>query len=184
MLVVYVPDMPEPRVTEPDTFALQGRLDAAATVVTTDDNVFDLEDIDGKLQHRQTVEVGVSDDVSNVAVNEQLTGAKVEYPTRRNSRVGAAYPQVFGRLLTDQTAKKVRVLSNGLFRPGAVFLEEMGKFSHALSLPQSGSGFSLETLGNTLKRFTLFSLIPYKRQNSPNDKPNRADDNGKPNDDD
>jgi hypothetical protein len=40
----------------------QRRQDAAAAVVAANDDVLHFQDIDGKLDHRQTVEIGVHDD--------------------------------------------------------------------------------------------------------------------------
>ena len=47
---------------------------AAAAVVAADDDVLHLQHVDGVLQHRQAIEVGVDDHVGDVAMDEQLAG--------------------------------------------------------------------------------------------------------------
>ena len=42
--------------------------------MTADDDMLYLEHIDGVLQHREAVEVGVHDDIGDIAVHEELTG--------------------------------------------------------------------------------------------------------------
>ena len=55
--------------------------------------------LDRVLQHRQAVEVGVHDDVGDVAVHEDLAGVGAGDLVRRHPAVGAADPEVARRLL-------------------------------------------------------------------------------------
>ena len=52
--------------------AIYGSLDAATAVVATDHDVFDLKHLHRILDHRQTVEVGVHDDIGDIAVHKDL----------------------------------------------------------------------------------------------------------------
>ena len=79
--------------------AAMRRPHAAAAVVAADDDVLDLQHVDGVLQHRQAVQVGVHDDVGDVAVDEQLARQQADDLVGRHAAVGAADPQVARRLL-------------------------------------------------------------------------------------
>jgi hypothetical protein len=49
---------------------LERGLDTAAPVVTTDDDMFHLQELDGELNDRETIQVGVHDQVGNITMNE------------------------------------------------------------------------------------------------------------------
>ena len=84
--------------------ALECRLDAAAAVVAADDDVLHAQDVDGVLEHREAVEVGVHDDVGDVAVDEHLAGREADDLVGRHAAVRAADPEVLGRLLVGEAA--------------------------------------------------------------------------------
>jgi hypothetical protein len=60
--------------------------------VTDDDHVLDLQHVDRELEDRQTVDVGVLDQVRDVAVHEQLARLAADDLVRRQPAVGAADP--------------------------------------------------------------------------------------------
>ena len=64
----------EPVVDEPPPDPVQGRLHAAAAVVAAHDDVFHMQSVNRVLEHRQTVEIRVHDEVGDVAVDEHLAG--------------------------------------------------------------------------------------------------------------
>ena len=78
---------------------------AAAAVVSDDDDVLDLEHVDGELHHRQAIEVGMHDDVGDVAVDEHLARRQADDLVGRHAAVGAADPEVFRRLLPASRPK-------------------------------------------------------------------------------
>lgn len=92
-------DMSQPVVDEPMLMILQRRLDPAAAVVTTDDNVLHLEHIHRKLDDRQAVEIGMDDDIGDIAMNKDFTRPEIDDLIRRDAAVGAADPKIFRRLL-------------------------------------------------------------------------------------
>jgi hypothetical protein len=65
-------DVPQPVVDQPVPVAVHRRLDAAAAQVAADDDLPHLQHVDGVLEDGQAVEVGVDDDVRDVAVHEHL----------------------------------------------------------------------------------------------------------------
>ncbi len=67
-------DVAEPVVGEAHAFAAQYGAHAAAAVVAHDHDVFDFQCIDGVLDHRETIQIGVDDDVGEIAVDEDLAG--------------------------------------------------------------------------------------------------------------
>jgi hypothetical protein len=68
--------------------------DAAAAVVAADDDVLDLEHLDGELHHREAVEVAVHHDVGDVAVHEELARLQPHDLVRGHAAVRASHPQV------------------------------------------------------------------------------------------
>jgi hypothetical protein len=71
--------------------------------------MFDLKVLDCILYDRQRVEVGRSQDVGNVTVDEDVTGLKAENGRLWASRVRAAYPEDLGRLPGGEAREKVRI---------------------------------------------------------------------------
>ena len=122
--------VPQPVVDEPVGRVLERRPDAAAAVVADDDDVLDLQDVDRVLKHRETVEVGVHDDVRDVPVDEQLAGRQVDDLVRRHATVGAPDPQVARRLLCGELPEEARLARFDAGGPGAVAVEEMAERRH------------------------------------------------------
>ena len=75
VLLADIRHVAEPVVDEAVPRALERRVDTAAAVVPADDHVLDAEDVDGVLEHREAIEVGVDDDVRDVPVDEHVPGA-------------------------------------------------------------------------------------------------------------
>lgn len=72
VLLLDLLDVAEPVVDQAVGLVAQGSGDTAAAVVAADDDVLDLEDVDGVLQDREAIEIGGDDDVGDVAVGEDL----------------------------------------------------------------------------------------------------------------
>ena len=87
VLMMHVADMAQPVVDKAHLAAFERSLHAPATVVAADDDVLDLEDIHRVLQHREAVEVGVHDDVRDVAVHEELAGEQADRVDRHRIHV-------------------------------------------------------------------------------------------------
>ena len=98
--------------------------------MAADDHVLHAEDVDRVLEHREAVEVGVHDDVRDVAVHEHLARREADDLVRRHAAVGAADPEVLGRLLLGELGEEVAVAGDHLRRPGAVVLEELREIRH------------------------------------------------------
>lgn len=95
----------------------QCRTHTAATVVTTYDDVFDLENIDGVLQYSENIKIGFLHDVSDVAMHENFSGREAGDLVGRHAAIGASDPQVFRRLLIGKALEKVRVALDDRFGP-------------------------------------------------------------------
>ncbi len=57
----------------------QGRAERAAAIVPANDDVFDLQMLDGILKHRRMFHVAGVDHIGDVAVDEHLAGIKAEH---------------------------------------------------------------------------------------------------------
>ena len=60
------------------------------------------QNVDRVLNHGQTIQIGMDDQVRDVAVHKQFAGKQADDLIRRHAAVGAADPEVFGRLLAGE----------------------------------------------------------------------------------
>ncbi len=134
VFLVHVLHVAQPVVRQPDARAAHRGLHAAAAIVAHDDDVFDLEDVDGELHDRQAVQVGVHHHVGDVAMNEHFAGQQSHDLVGRHAAVGAADPQVGGRLLPRELDEEFRVLPMDAIRPFAIVLEELVEGSHVAAI--------------------------------------------------
>ena len=123
MFLANVFDVAQPIVAQSEPVAPQRRLHAAATVMSADNHVLDLEDFDRELHDRQTIQVVVDDEIGDVAVDEQFARRQPNDLIRGHAAVRATNPQIFRRLLTRQFAKKFRVVLPDPAGPGFVIFE-------------------------------------------------------------
>ena len=78
---------------------MECRQHPTTTVVPADDDVLDVQVIDGILNCREAIEVRMDDNVCDVAMYEHFTGRKPDNLVGGNAAVGAANPEIFRRLL-------------------------------------------------------------------------------------
>ena len=81
--VVDVLDVAQPVVDQPVLLALHGAADAAAAIVAAHDDMLHTQHADRVLQHRQAVDVGVHDEVGDVAVHEHRARVEIDDLGRR-----------------------------------------------------------------------------------------------------
>src|SRR5687768_15195195 len=94
-------------------------------------NVAHLQDIDGELHHRQTIQVRVHHQVRDVAMNKQFPWRQSHNLVRRHPAIRASDPEIFRRLLPRQLEEKLRLYLPNPFRPGSVLREKVIKRFHA-----------------------------------------------------
>ena len=125
-LRVFVADVlhvTQPVVDEPELLPLVGGPHSSAPVMAADNHIPDAEDVDGKLQDREAIEVGVDDEIGDVSMYEQLAGKQADNLVSGNAAVRTAYPQVPWGLLLGQSAEESRVLGHAVGRPSAIVLK-------------------------------------------------------------
>src|SRR5208283_2510235 len=89
-LAVFVEDLPnrvQPMVHQSAPLAVHRGGDATTTIVTDDQDVPDLQYVNGELQHGQVVGVLRRRQIADVAVNKQLSGVEAD-------DLGGRYPAV------------------------------------------------------------------------------------------
>ena len=118
-------DMAQPVIDEAESIAVQRGADAAAPVMTTNNHVLHPQHVDGVLEHRQAVEIGVHNQVRHVAMHEQFTGQQADNLVRRHAAVRAPDPEKLRRLLRAQPPEEVRRDLDGPSRPVLVIPEEL-----------------------------------------------------------
>ena len=117
MVALDFADRVQPVVDEAAALAVDRRGDAAAAVMADDHDVLDLQHVDGELQDREVVGVLRRGEVGDVAVHEQLAGIEPDDFVGRHAAVGAADPEIFGRLLAFQAAEEAGVGRRPCARP-------------------------------------------------------------------
>src|SRR5690606_24738249 len=103
---------------------------AATAVVAAHDDVLHFQYSDSELEHRERVQVGVGQDVGDVAVHEHFARIEPGDDVRGHARVGAADPQEARRLLRGEPREEGRVVGRHLGCPGAVAFEQVGGVCH------------------------------------------------------
>jgi hypothetical protein len=111
--------------TRPTRAPFERGLDAAAAVVADHHDVLDLEHIDGELDHRQAVEVGMHHHVGDIAMDEDLARQQADDLVGRHARIGAADPQQLRRLQVRELFEIARIDFAHLVRPGAIEVEQV-----------------------------------------------------------
>ena len=130
VLEADVLDVAQPVVGEADAALEEGGGDAGAAVVADDEDVFDAEDIDAELEAGEAVEVGVDDDVGDVAVDEEFAGAEIDDLIGGHAGVGAADPEELRGLLLGEAGEEFGVVGVDLGGPAAVVGEELLDVGH------------------------------------------------------
>ncbi len=125
VLAANVLHVAQPVVDETQPVVAQCGEDTAAAVVPADDDVLDAQDLDGKLNRGKAVEIGVDDDVGDVAMDEHLAGQEADNLVGRHPAVGATDPQIARGLLSDQPLEELRIVPDHVGRPGLVIREKM-----------------------------------------------------------
>lgn len=124
MQAVDIADIAQPGVQETQVLWRHGGLDAAAAVMAADDDVLDLEVLDGVVDDGHGVEVDVADEVGDVAVDKGLAGLEAGDLLGGDARVGAADPEVVGALAGAEGGEEARVLGVLVGGPARVVLED------------------------------------------------------------
>mmetsp|Transcript_15214 Transcript_15214/g.47479 ORF Transcript_15214/g.47479 Transcript_15214/m.47479 type:complete len:224 (+) Transcript_15214:202-873(+) len=114
----------KPVVNEAVALGFHGCLDATTPIVTAHHDVLHLQHVNGKLQHRQCVEITVDKLIGDVTVDEDLTGKATYNLVGGHSRVGTADPHVVRRLLPLQRVKQARIRPRNRLAPLGVALKE------------------------------------------------------------
>ena len=88
--------------------ALALGLHAATAIVTTDNDVFYLQNIYRKLQHRQKIQIAVDHYIGHVAMNKHLAWQQVHQLSGWHPTICAADPKIGRLLLQGKLLKKIR----------------------------------------------------------------------------
>jgi hypothetical protein len=74
-------------------------------------------------------------DIGDIAVHEEFTGQQPDDFVGGHPAVGAANPQIAGRLLPGKFEKEIRIFLPDLAGPGFVVIEKMVQGFHASRYP-------------------------------------------------
>ncbi len=112
-----------PFIDDAEGLSVDGVLDAAATVVTAEDDMFYLEGEDGVMEDREEVGVVWGDEVCDVAVYEEFTRLQAGDRVGWDTAVGTADPEEFGALAFGLCFKDAGFAGFATGRPVAVIFE-------------------------------------------------------------
>ena len=92
MFIANIVHMVQPVIGKPDTLIKQRCAHTAAAVVANHHDVLHFQHVDGELNHREAVEIGMHHDVGDIAVNEHLTRHEADDFICRHTTIGTADP--------------------------------------------------------------------------------------------
>lgn len=139
--LVFPPDIlyvSQPVVDETQSVITERRADAAAPVVSAHDYVSDLQYFDRELKHRQAIEIGMDDNIGDVAMHQQLARREANDLVGGHAAVSATDPEVLRGLLCGQTREELGILTSRLGSPRAIVVEELfeqGSYSRPSAKP-------------------------------------------------
>nr|GEU28124.1 hypothetical protein [Tanacetum cinerariifolium] len=124
VLLRHVVHMAQPVVDQAHAGAGHGRVHALAAEVAHDDHVLHFQHIDGKLQHRQAVQVGMHDHVGDIAMDEHIARRQAQQFIGRYPAVRTADPQVLGGGLVGQAVEEIGIAFDFRGSPATVVLQQ------------------------------------------------------------
>ena len=152
MLLLHVLNMAQPIIAQAKPIAPKRRPHAAAPVMSADDDVAHFQDIDRKLHDRQTIQVGVHDQVRDIPMDEQFSGRQADNLIGGNAAVGTADPEIAGELLLGELEEKIRVLFPDAAGPGFVVFQELAEITHRSKPTRQASLSSMAAAAITARR--------------------------------
>jgi NADH-quinone oxidoreductase subunit N len=93
-----------------------------------------VDHVDGELQYRQAIEVGMHNHIRDVAMDEDAARRQVDDFVRRHAAVRASDPEKARLLLSREVREEFRIDLADALGPGAVVGEELVQCSHGGSL--------------------------------------------------
>jgi hypothetical protein len=109
----------------PVTIPIHGCTHATATVMTANDDVFDLQRFHRKFKHGKQIEISTMNKVGDVAMDENFPRLQTRYNVGGYTAIGAADPQVFRSLHGRQPPEIIRVFPLSFRSPLPVMIEEI-----------------------------------------------------------
>ena len=130
---VDILDVAQPVVDETQLLILHRGLDAAAAIVTADDDVLHLEHFYRVLQHGEAVEIGMYHQIGDVAVDEDVPRQQPHQLVGGDPAVGTTDPEVFGGLLGRKSGKEIGIFGFDPFGPLTVVGKQVVQQFHFCS---------------------------------------------------
>ena len=112
---------------------MKRRLHSSTTIVTTDNNMANSQNVHSILEHREAVQIRVNHDIGDITMDEHFAGQQVDELGGRYATIGATDPEVCGRLLGGEALKEGRVLSGHACGPILVICQERRDILHRVS---------------------------------------------------
>ena len=102
--------------------------------MATYDDVLDMQNLDGKLDHREAIHIGMIYQIGDVSMDEYLARQQADDRIGRNTAVGTADPEIIRILLRGKVGEKIWLFFSDAFRPIAIVFEEIGDIFHVTIL--------------------------------------------------
>src|ERR1051326_8304583 len=110
----------QPMIDQTKSFGPDSCANASAAIMTNNNYMLDLQDVDGELQNRKVVSVLRGREISDVTMDKHFTRIQSNDLIGRHTAVGTADPKVFWGLLSHQPFEKARVSSQLAARPSPI----------------------------------------------------------------
>lgn len=100
-------DVLQPLVDQTMAFIFKRGAHAAATIMPANDDVPNAQNVDGELEHRETIQVGMNDQVRDVAMDKDFARWQADNLVRGHAAVGASDPEILRRLLVSEALEEM-----------------------------------------------------------------------------
>src|SRR5271157_2548656 len=104
--------------------------------MAANDDVPNLEHVNGELHHTKAVEIRMHNEVCHVAMHEQFARRKANDLVGRHATVGTPDPEILRHLLPRKLTEEFRIALQNLISPDSVVVKEMAERWHGADLPR------------------------------------------------
>src|SRR5271165_4904552 len=104
--------------------------------MAANDDVPNLEHVNGELHHTKAVEIRMHNEVCHVAMHEQFAGREANDLVCRHATVSTPDPEIIRQLLPRKLAEEIRISLQNLISPDSVVVKEIAERFHGVDLPR------------------------------------------------
>ena len=128
--LINVTNVTKPIIDQSMRLTFERSLYAATAIMTTNNNVFDFQNIYGILQHGETIHICMNYKVGDITMNKEFAGQEADDFISWNATIRATNPEKLRGLLLSKPGEKGRISFGNLSGPFPVVLKKKGESIH------------------------------------------------------